>query len=242
MIAQFQLTSVLKRYGTRVALELDELTLWPGRVYVLAGANGSGKSTLLNILAFLARPEHGEVMFAGKRVTWKEAELNALRRKVTLLHQSSYLFTGSVFANLAFGLKLRGLRGEELRDRVTDALSLVGLAGFQQRNVTQLSGGESRRVALARALALQPEILLFDEPMANLDRHSSEIVDRVIASLPAGGTTVVMATHDPQHGERLDAEVIRLVDGRLDDMPRRNSGETRWDEVQICQPLTMPAV
>jgi tungstate transport system ATP-binding protein len=242
MIPKFQLTSIQKRYGDRLALELDELTIWPGRVHILTGANGSGKSTLLNILAFLAKPERGEVSFAGSLVTWKKSELNALRKKITLLHQSPYLFTGTVFSNLAFGLKLRGIKGEPLRERVADSLTLVGLVGFEERNVRQLSGGEARRVALARALALQPEILLFDEPLANLDKHSAPVVDGIIASLADHGVTIVIATHDPRQAERFEGEVIHLVDGRLDHMSAPCDDLPRWERVSLCQPSTMPAL
>ena len=242
MTPKFQLTSIQKRYGDRIALELDELTIWPGRIHVLTGANGSGKSTLLNILAFLAEPERGIVAFAGDRVTWKKRELNALRKRVTLLHQAPYLFAGSVFGNVAFGLKLRGMRGEALRERASDALTLVGLAGFEERNVRHLSGGEARRVALARALALQPEILLFDEPLANLDRHSATVVDAIITSLAAHGATIVVATHDPRHAETFDGEKIHLVDGRLSHMSAPCNSVSQWERLPLCQPSTMPAI
>jgi tungstate transport system ATP-binding protein len=242
MTPKFQLTSIQKRYGSRIALELDELTIWSGRIHVLTGANGSGKSTLLNILAFLAEPERGVVAFTGDRVMWKRRELNELRKRVTLLHQVPYLFAGSVFGNLAFGLKLRGIRGEALRERVADSLALVDLAGFEERDVKHLSGGEARRVALARALALQPEILLFDEPLANLDKHSAPVVDGIIASLAEHGVTIVMATHDPRHAERFDGEVIHLTDGRLDHMSAPYNLLSQWEPVPLCQPSTMPAL
>lgn len=215
MTTQFTLKSIQKRYENKLALELQELTILPGRIYILTGPNGSGKSTLLNILALLARPERGEVTFAGKRIAWSRRELGHLRKKITLLHQSPYLFTGTVFDNVAFGLKARGITGEELQRSVADSLALVGLSSFEARSVTRLSGGEARRVALARALALKPEILLLDEPLAHVDRDSAEVIERLIASLPARGTTVVMSTHDPHQNERLGGEVIRLFGGRL---------------------------
>jgi tungstate transport system ATP-binding protein len=242
MTAQFQLTSVRKRYGKRTALHVEELTIWPGRVYVLTGANGSGKTTLLSILAFLTRPEVGNVAFAGERVRWKQAELAALRKKVTLLHQAPYLFGGSVFSNIAFGLRLRNISADILRRTVAESLELVGLPGFAERNAAQLSGGETRRVALARALALKPEILLFDEPLANLDRHSSEVIERLIADLPGRGTTVVVATHDFGQCDRVGGEVIHLVEGRLEPDPGRHPASNEWETVDLCQPLTMPAV
>ena len=216
MSVKYSLNSVRKYYGARLALDVDELALLPGRLYVLTGPNGSGKSTLLSILAFLLKPDSGEIAFAGNRVTWNHEELFPLRKKVTLLHQSPYLFSGTVFGNVAFGLKARGLKGVELQHAVSDALRLVRLAEFEPRSVKHLSGGEAQRVALARALALKPEVLLVDEPLASVDKASAEVVETVLASLPAAGTTVVMSTHDHLADQRLNGEVIRLLEGRIE--------------------------
>lgn len=216
MPAQFTLTSIRKNYGATVAIDLDELVIQPGRLYILAGPNGSGKSTLLHLLAFLVKPDQGDLSFAGERVRWRKDELARLRKKVTLLHQFPYLFTGTVFGNVAFGLKVRGITGAELRRPVSGALAMVGLAGFEKREVGQLSGGEIRRIAMARAIALEPEVLLLDEPLAHVDRESAELLERLIASLSARGTTIIMSTHDPHQGSRLESETIRLQDGRLE--------------------------
>lgn len=224
MTTQFTLKSIRKFYDSKLALELQELTILPGRVYILTGPNGSGKSTLLSILAFLDKPEHGEVTFAGVRTSWSRKELDMLRRKVTLLHQAPYLFTGSVMDNVAFGLKSRGITGKDLQRSVADSLALVGLAGFERRSIGQLSGGEARRVAIARSLAPEPEILLFDEPMAHVDRESAEVIERLIATLPARGTTVVMSTHDPEQHKRLGGEIIQLSKGKLEQHTCRGNG------------------
>jgi tungstate transport system ATP-binding protein len=216
VIAQYELTSIRSCYGAKIALEVDRLVLWPGRLYVLTGLNGSGKSTLLNLLAFLSPPSLGEVFFAGERVTWQRRQLGLLRRKVTLLHQSPYLFAGTVATNIAFGLKARGIERRELRPRVAESLARVGLTGFEERRIGQLSGGEAQRVALARALALQPEVLLLDEPLANVDKETARIIEPLLAGLPASGTTVVMSTHDPRLGEGLGSQAIHLRDGKPD--------------------------
>ncbi len=216
MVSRLTLTSIRKYYGDKLALEMDELALEAGRLYILTGPNGSGKSTLLNILALLVRPERGDIYFDGECVTWNRDTLNLLRRRVTLLHQSPYLFVGSVFSNVAFGLKVRGVTGERLKQGVLDSLDKVDLAGIEERDVKHLSGGEAQRVALSRALAFRPEILLLDEPLANVDSRSAEIIERLIASLSAEGTTVVMSTHNPLHNERLEGDEIRLLGGRLD--------------------------
>lgn len=210
----YRLHSVRKCYGSNVALDIEELTIAEGRLYTLTGANGAGKSTLLNILAFLMPPTSGEILYSGKRVEWERGSLEGLRKKVTLLHQSPYLFGGTVHANVAFGLKARGIHGEEQRRRTDKALDIVDLRGFRERKARELSGGEAQRVAMARALALEPEVLLLDEPLANIDRETAGLLETVIASLPLLGTTVVMTTHDPAHSGRLNGEAILLERGR----------------------------
>jgi tungstate transport system ATP-binding protein len=210
----YRLQSIRKRYGSNVALDIEELTIAEGRLYMLTGANGAGKSTLLNLLAFLAPPTSGEIFYAGKRVDWNHGSVEVYRRKVTLLHQSPYLFGGSVHDNVAFGLKVRRIPGEEQGRIVDRALDDVGLQGFRDRKARELSGGEAQRVAMARALALAPEVLLLDEPLANIDRETAGLLETVIASLPARGTTVIMTTHDPDHPGRLNGESIFLEGGR----------------------------
>jgi tungstate transport system ATP-binding protein len=120
---------------------------------------------------------------------------------------------------VAFGLKARGIPGEERRRTVEKALDIVGLQGFGDRKSRELSGGETQRVAMARALALKPEVLLLDEPLANIDRETTGLLETVIASLPGQGTTVVMTTHNPDHPGRLNGESIFLEGGRI--VPRK---------------------
>ncbi len=215
MTPLYRLIGIRKSHGERTVLAIDDLALFPGKLYTLTGPNGSGKTTLLTLLALLAPPTAGELRYEGEPVQWTNAALLPLRRQMTLLHQSPYLFDGSVLANVAFGLKLRGIRGDGKQRRVEQALELVGLPGFGLRRTRELSGGEAQRVAMARALALEPKVLLLDEPLANVDRGTSELLEGVIAALPERGTTVIMTTHDPQHLGRLGGEQIHLIAGEL---------------------------
>ena len=211
----YRLDSLRKCYGSNVALDIEELTIAEGRLYTLTGANGAGKSTLLSILAFLTPPTSGEIFYAGKRVVWEPGSMEEYRRKVTLLHQSPFLFGGTVYDNVAFGLKARGVQGEAQQRRVDKALAGVGLQGFRDRKARELSGGEAQRVAMARALVLEPEVLLLDEPLANIDRETTGLLETAIASLPARGTTVVLITHDPEQPDRLNGESILLEGGKV---------------------------
>jgi len=211
----YRLHSVRKCYGANVVLAIEDLTIAGNRLYTLIGANGAGKSTLLNILAFLSPPTSGEIFYAGHRVDWDRRSTKEYRRKVTLLHQSPYLFGGTVYDNVAFGLKARGIPAEERQAIIENALDTVGLRGFGGRKARDLSGGETQRVAVARALSLKPEVLLLDEPLANIDRETTGVLETVIASLPSQGTTVVMTTHNPEHPGRLNGEAIFLDGGRV---------------------------
>jgi tungstate transport system ATP-binding protein len=211
----YRLRSVTKRYGSNVAVDIDALTIPAGRLYTLTGANGAGKSTLLGILAFLTPPTTGEIFYAGERIDWKSDIVRNRRRKVTLLHQSPYLFRGTVFRNVAYGLKARGAAGETMLRAVNRALETVGLDRFGDRDARELSGGEAQRVAMARALALEPEVLLLDEPLANIDRETAVLLETVIAALPSRGTTVVMTTHDPDPPARWGGGSIVLEGGKV---------------------------
>lgn len=196
-------------------LSVEHLSLSAGRLYALKGANGAGKSTLLNLLALLETPQVGQLLFCGEQVSGKPSNMIKLRQQVTLLEQNPLLFSGTVAQNLAFGLKLRGIRGDEQQRRIDEALEATGLQGFAQRSASELSGGEARRVALARALVLKPKLLLLDEPTANLDVGQVAALERFLIGLPQKGITVVISTHDAQQPERLGGEVITLTEGQV---------------------------
>lgn len=209
-IPKYQLSSIQVLYGDTVGLAVDELTIVAGGLHVLVGSNGSGKSTLLGILAFLNKPKHGEISFDGVPVEWESGECALLRKRVTLLHQNPYMFSGTVAANVAFGLVARGIGKEDTRRVVRESLERVGLQGLEARNAKHLSGGESRRVALARALACNSEVLLLDEPLAHVDRTSATLLEDLTATLASGGITIVMSSHDERLGSRLGGKVIYL--------------------------------
>jgi len=211
----YSLRSIKKRYNNEVILDLCHLDILAGRCYRLTGQNGAGKSTLLNILAFLSPPTSGQIYFEDAEVNWKRSTLLALRKKVTLLHQSSYLFSGTVFDNIAYGLNARKVPSDQQRQLISEALVSVGLDGFLMRNITNLSGGESQRVAIARALVLKPLVLLLDEPFSNVDRETAEAMEKIILSLPEKGTTVIMAIHDLLQQSLSSSCNINLVHGRL---------------------------
>jgi tungstate transport system ATP-binding protein len=200
--------------GGEFTLNIGQLDFHPGRIYLLAGPNGAGKSTLLRLLALLLPPDRGEILFIGAAVNGT-AQRQKMRQQITLVEQSPFLFDTTVYENLAFGLRLRDVRGDLQRRRIARALHAVGLEGFESRRANALSGGETRRVALARALVLKPKVLLLDEPTAGLDRESLLLFESCLAALPAAGVTVILSTHDSGQSLRLRGQVLHLESGRL---------------------------
>jgi tungstate transport system ATP-binding protein len=198
-----------------MVLDIEELDLHPRRIYSLVGPNGCGKSTLLQILALLLKPTTGEIYFEDERIVWENGGLQRFRQQATLVHQSPYLFHRPVRYNLAYGLKVRGIHGDEQHRRIHEALDLVGLPGFARRNARELSGGEQQRVAIARALVLQPKVLLMDEPTSNMDKKSIEAFDALIPTLKEKDITIIQATHMPDQPGRLGSEIIVMEHGRL---------------------------
>jgi len=221
----YELEAIQQRRGARLVLDVPALTVRAGRIHALVGPNGSGKTTLLGILGFLARPASGALRFAGERVDWTSAALLPLRRQVTLVQQSPYLFAGTVEANLAIGIAHRKLGRETVRARIADALQAVALSAYARRDARALSQGEGQRVAIARALLLEPRVLLLDEPLANLDRKTTSVLEELIAALPGPDRTVIMSSHDPEHPRRFGCEVIALHDGGLVSAPVRPAEE-----------------
>jgi len=225
----YRLENLLCRYADQTALDIESLEIPDAALLCVRGANGAGKSTLLQLLALLQPPSSGTVWFDGQPVATRGHGRRLLRRQITLVHQHPLMLRGSVADNLAFGIKLRGLSRSEQQRRSLWALQSVGLVGFENRSAAALSGGETRRVALARALALQPRVLLLDEPFAGLDTEQAEAFESLLGSLQRRGQTIILSSHDPQLAERLDAPTIQLRDGRLEN-------QASYSEKPLCRP------
>jgi ABC-type sugar transport system ATPase subunit len=209
-MAFIELQGVGKSYGSMQILKDIDLRVNEGEVLALIGPTGSGKTTLLRLIDLLEEPSSGTILLEGRDVSrLPERDLIELRRRMAMVFQKPVMFKASVRYNVSYGLKVRGASDPEKVDLV---LKAVGLQGYAHRDATTLSGGEMQRIALARALIVEPELLLLDEPTANLDPRSAAQVEELVSGLH---TTVIMATHNMSQCLRLSDRVAVLNEGRL---------------------------
>jgi tungstate transport system ATP-binding protein len=206
-----ELVGVVHRYDGRVVLDLERFQVPAGAAIAIVGPNGSGKSTLLRLLALLERPTQGEVRLDGAVVTG-----SAARRRVTLVEQRPVLFHGTVRENLEFGLQVRGTRRTAMNsviDRVAGTLGITTLLGRRRH---ELSDGEVQRVAVARALAVEPDVLLLDEPTSSADRAAAQVLYHVLAAERARRPLAIcLASHQLEDAYRWADDVRALAEGKL---------------------------
>lgn len=218
----YYLEKVVKTYRDRTVLSVDNLELQRGEIFGLVGPSGAGKSTLLRLMNFLEPPTNGTIVFEGLRTSPVLPAPLALKRKVTTVFQRPALLNRSVIENVAYGLKVRKI--PDWQNHTMEALNQVGLNHLANARTRNLSGGEIQRVALARALVLQPEVLLLDEPTANLDPYNVALIEEIIASSHRNkGLTVVIVTHNIFQAQRLAARVGLLLEGDLIEVADRET-------------------
>ena len=209
-----ELRDILVRYGNAIALQVQALELLPGEVLAIIGPNGAGKSTLLRVMGLLQRPYSGTLQFRGKVALG--GDLLTLRRRIATVFQEPLLLNATVEENAALGLKLRGVGGREIQRRLGPWLERLGIDQLRARSARTLSGGEAQRTSLARALVLEPEVLLLDEPFAALDSASREALLRDFQSIVRDTrVTTVFVTHDRGEAFELADRLGVLHRGRL---------------------------
>jgi len=195
------------RAGETTILDRLSLTLAPGAPTVIVGPNGSGKTTLLRLCMGLIAPTEGGIAWGGR------SQATMARRAIVF--QRPVMLRRSTAANVAYALAKANVTGSARRDRVDELLAQVGLSDLAQRPARQLSVGEAQRLALARALARDPELLLLDEPTASLDPASTRRVEEIILMAAQSGIKIVMASHDLGQVRRIAGEVVFLARGAL---------------------------
>lgn len=235
----YELRNVKKYYSDYLALDIPLLTLEREKLYIIYGPNASGKTTLLNLLAFLDKPTYGKVFFypvrncvqtVGKNIsngvdknpTFCLQE-NILRHRVTLFMQNPYLFKTTVLENVISGLAFRSISRTRAKEKVAPVMKQMGIWELRNRYVNSLSGGEKRKVALARTIVLDTEVVLLDEPTSHIDRAHVGLIEDIISQATHNTKkTIIMTTHDLNQAHRLTSNIIYLINGRLRDLPLWN--------------------
>ncbi|MCB4839091.1 MULTISPECIES: ABC transporter ATP-binding protein [Providencia] len=197
-----------------------DLSVEKGTILALLGPSGCGKSTLLKLLAGLLQPSDGAIYFGDQLVANSQRLVPPEKRNLGMVFQDYALWPHmSVFQNVAFPLRMRGFSRPEIENHVMEALKRVGLVDFAKRKPADLSGGQQQRVALARAIIAEPKILLFDEPLSNLDVALRQSLCAEMAQLlRALGTTAVYVTHDPAEANALAHQVAHMRNGNIESL------------------------
>jgi phospholipid/cholesterol/gamma-HCH transport system ATP-binding protein len=216
---QIIVESLTKRFGDYQALSDINMTVKKSNVAVIIGGSGAGKTTLLKILIGLDRPTSGHIYVEGQDMAaLSERALNKMRQKFGMVFQYSALLDSmNVLENVAFPLREHTkLRDKEIRDRVSEKLKILGLEGTENKYPSQLSGGMRKRVGLARALMLEPSILMYDEPTSGLDPITARMVDELIVETrDRFGVTSIVISHDMAGALRIADEIYLLSKGRI---------------------------
>jgi tungstate transport system ATP-binding protein len=209
-----ELVKISKQYNGNPVLSDCSYTFAAGGSYILMGPNGCGKSTLFRISALLERADQGKVNYfsdAGLRASKID-----LRRRITMVFPRVGVFNSTVFANVAYGLKIRGVKRTVVRERVAEILEKVGLSNKVYQQAVTLSSGETIRLGLARALVINPEVLFLDEPTAHIDKANTEIIEDFILRLQEEqALTLLIITHDPAQADRLKGRKLLLSEGKI---------------------------
>ena len=221
MAQHIELKQVYKAFGATKVLQDFNLTFEKGKFTTLLGASGCGKTTILRLIAGLEDLDQGQILCDGKDIS----RLPPQQRGVGIVFQSYALFPHlTVGENVAFGLKMQESHSSDIAEKVSRALKMVELEGFEHRRIEQLSGGQQQRVALARALVIAPQILLFDEPLSNLDTNLRRTMREMIRHLQQKlGITVLYVTHDQTEAFAVSDAVVVINQGKVEQIGSPNA-------------------
>ena len=202
---EITISNLRKSYDGRQVLDAKEGRVRNGSRTAIVGPNGAGKSTLLKIIAGLESPDEGTVLYNGNN--------QFPQMDMTLVFQKPYLISSTVEKNIAYPMKLRGFSPEQIENRITELTEELNLSGFRKQKSWKLSGGETQKVALARALSFRPKLLLLDEPTANIDPYTTSEIERMLLSIT--DTTIIMVTHNLAQAKRVCDDIIMLHEGQI---------------------------
>lgn len=210
-----ELEKIHKNYDDLQVLKDVNMKIKKGTSTALVGPTGSGKTVLLRLINLLEKPSSGTVYFEGIDANTSSNVRLKIRRQMGMVFQKPLAFKSSVYDNVAFGLKIRGDK-RDIKNRIKETLETIGLKGYENRNALKLSGGETQRLALARAMITDPKLLLLDEPTANLDPISTKKMEELILKINnESETTLILTTHNLSQGQKLSDRMVILNDGHI---------------------------
>ncbi len=202
---EIRIENLEKYYGERKILDIKELTIEKGKITGITGPNGCGKTTLLNIIAGLDKEYIGKITYDGAKL-----DRNIINNMTTVF-QKPYLFKRTVYENIEYPLKIRGINKSEMNTLILNTIKSLEVENLKDKKAHLLSGGESQKIALARALVFRPQLLLLDEPTSNIDPESIEVLEREILRFnEETGGTVVIVTHNLEQSKRLAHRIIEM--------------------------------
>ena len=208
--------NVSKSFPAKVALKSVNLDVERGEIVIIIGPSGAGKTTLLRLIDLLDFPDEGRIVTDGVDTTVFPHLHPAIRRRIGMVFQQPILFDTSTFNNVAWSLRMRGFDERSVQTMVKETLDMVGLAGFERRRARTLSGGEAQRLTIARVMVYKPELMLLDEPTANLDPYNVAAIEEIITRINREtDTTIIMATHNMFEARRLGGRVVFLLNGEI---------------------------
>jgi len=210
----YKIENLSKSFGNKKVLHDINLKIFTGEIFAFMGPSGVGKTTMLRLLNLLEMPTTGKLIFRGNENAILQK--NNIMRRMSMLFQRPAIFNTSVFNNVAYGLVIRRADKKTIEKKVIDALVLVGLTGCENQKALTLSGGEAQRMAFARAIVFKPDVLLLDEPTANLDPANVAKIEEIIRKIRSElGTTIIIASHNIYQVRRLADRVGILLNGEL---------------------------
>jgi tungstate transport system ATP-binding protein len=205
-----------KSYHGKTVLDVDHMEIEEGKITAVIGPSGAGKTTLLSIINGLERPDEGRVIYRGEEFSSNHNYSAAAVKQMAMVFQKPVMFKTTVYKNIAYGLKTRNLKKDIISKRIEEAASWMGLSDLLQQKAITLSGGEAGRVSVARAMILRPELLLMDEPTANLDPANVSIIEEmVLKANKEYGATIIIVTHNMFQAKRLADNIIFMLNGQL---------------------------
>ena len=205
-----------KSYNGKNVLYIKNLEIETGKITAIIGPSGAGKTTLLSLINGIERPDDGKIIFEGEELSFSNSYSKEAIKRMAMVFQKPVMFNTSVYKNIAYGLKIRGIENEKINNRISEAASWMGISNILKQKAMTLSGGEAGRVSVARAMIMKPDLLLMDEPTANLDPANVSIIEgMVVKACKEYGATVIIVTHNMFQARRLADNIVFMLGGQV---------------------------